>query len=151
MELAQSTGDDKSFSIEELQALTAVPRRTIRYYIELGLVERPIGETRAAYYTWRHLQRLLEIRRLTEEGFSLERVRQKLAAHSADPDAASAAGSSSPASFAPSLEVRSHLALAPGVELVIEPGAAQLSPQQLRRLLREALDALARVRAPHDE
>jgi len=49
MELAQST--DKTFSIDELASLSGVSRRTIRYYLELALLDRPIGETRAAYYT----------------------------------------------------------------------------------------------------
>jgi DNA-binding transcriptional MerR regulator len=143
MELAQST--DKKFSIEELQDLTQVPRRTIRYYIELGLVERPIGETRAAYYTWRHLQQLLAIREMTEAGLTLDAVRRRLAAAEREGKEPGAAPAASVVTL-PSIEVRSHLRLAPGVELVIEPGAAQLSPEQLRRLLREALEALARVR-----
>ena len=134
MELAQSA--DRTFSIEKLQQLSGVARRTIRYYIELGLIDGAVGETRAAYYTSRHLQRLLAIRRLTEEGFSLERVRQRL--ESPDPAA--------PVPLTPSIEVRSHLRLAEGIELVIEPGAARLDPEQLRHFLRATLDALARVR-----
>jgi DNA-binding transcriptional MerR regulator len=137
MELTQSL--EKTFSMEEMEQLTGLARRTIRYYIEFGLLPGPIGETRAAYYTWKHLRQLLEIRRLTEEGLSLERVRQRLA----NPYAPGAAGAL-PA--APSIEVRSHLRLAPGVEIVIEPGAAQLTPEQLRRFMRETLDVLARVR-----
>ncbi len=46
MELAQST--DKTFSLDELAAVADVPRRTVRYYIELGLLEGAEGETRAA-------------------------------------------------------------------------------------------------------
>jgi DNA-binding transcriptional MerR regulator len=134
MDAAPST--DKTFSMDELQALSGVARRTIRYYIELGLLDGPTGETRAAFYTWRHLQQLLEIRRLTEEGLSLERVRQRLAAPVGAP----------PTPAAPTIEVRSHLRLAAGIELVVEPGAAGLSTEQLRRLLRATLDALARIR-----
>ncbi len=134
MELAPAS--DKTFALDELEQLTGLSRRTIRYYIELGLLPRPIGETRAAFYTWKHLQQLLEIRRLTEEGLSLERVRQRLA----NP------GTLAAMTPVPSIDVRSHLILGPGVEIVIEPGAAQLSPEQLRRFMRETLDALARVR-----
>ena len=137
MELAQSP--EKTFSMEELEQLTGLARRTIRYYIEFGLLPGPIGETRAAYYTWKHLQQLLEIRRLTEDGLSLERVRQHLS-NSDAPRATRAIAA------APSIDVRSHLRLAPGVEIVIEPGAAQLTPEQLRRLMRETLDVLARMR-----
>jgi hypothetical protein len=42
--------------------------------------------------------------------------------------------------------VRTHLHLADGVDLVIDPGAARLTPEQLRRFVRETLDALVRLR-----
>jgi DNA-binding transcriptional MerR regulator len=167
MELAQST--DHTFSLDELATVADVPRRTVRYYIELGLLEGAEGETRAARYTRRHLETLLQIRRLTAEGLALSRVKQRLAAEAAGEVAevrggsvaseGAAAAAWSPAVresvseyvVSPSIEVRSHLRLAPGVELVIEPGAAQLSPEQLRRFMREALDALARARQEKPE
>lgn len=141
MELAQSTG--KTFSIDELQDLTQVPRRTIRYYIEYGLLEGPEGETRAARYTQQHLETLLKIRRLTAEGVGLAHVKRRLEQEAAGQVATDAVAAGA---VVPSIEVRSHLHLASGVELVIEPGAARLSPEQLRRFMREALDALARAR-----
>ena len=135
---------NRRYSADELATLASVPRRTLRYYIQLGLVDRPVGETRAAYYTWQHLRQLLEIRRLTEQGFSLERV-QELLSGQAEPPAAAA----SPR--AGSITVQSHIHLADGVELVIEPGRAGLSPEQLRRFAREAIAAYARVaRTRHD-
>ena len=60
---------DQQFTADELATLANVPRRTLRYYIQLGLVDRPVGETRAAYYTRQHLRRLLEIREYTDQGF----------------------------------------------------------------------------------
>jgi hypothetical protein len=41
--------------------------------------------------------------------------------------------------------VQSHVYLAPGVELVIDPGHARLTPEQLRRFAREALNTYARI------
>lgn len=190
MELAQST--DNTFSLDELATVADVPRRTVRYYIELGLLEGAEGETRAARYTRRHLETLLQIRRLTAEGLALSRIKQRLAgeaaaerppapafaaqrmAYSVAEDvqpyeaapafaARSVAGPSmaqpslaepsiaEPSIAEPSIEMRSHLQLAPGIELVIEPGAARLSPAQLRRFMREALDALARAREEKQE
>jgi DNA-binding transcriptional MerR regulator len=138
------TTPDRRYSADELATLANVPRRTLRYYIQLGLVDRPIGETRAAHYTWAHLHQLLEIRRLTEQGFSLERV-QELLDGRAEPPAAAA----SPR--AGSITVQSHLHLGPGVELVIEPERAGLSPTQLRRFAREALAAWARIADATDD
>jgi hypothetical protein len=43
------------------------------------------------------------------------------------------------------LTVQSHIHLADGVELVIEPGRARLAPEQLRRFARTALAAYERA------
>ena len=90
MELAQST--DKTFSLDELAAVADVPRRTVRYYIELGLLEGAEGETRAARYTPRHLETLLQIRRLTAEGIALSRIKQRIAAERAGDGAVEGTG-----------------------------------------------------------
>jgi DNA-binding transcriptional MerR regulator len=132
------TALDRRYSADELATLAGVPRRTLRYYIQLGLIDPPVGQTRAAYYTWQHLHRLLEIRRLTEQGFSLERVQELLARGDEPPPAAAAPR-------AGSITVQSHIHLGPGVELVIEPERAGLSPTQLRRFARETLAVYARI------
>lgn len=140
----EPTTPDRRYSADELATLANVPRRTLRYYIQLGLVDRPIGETRAAYYTWAHLHQLLEIRRLTEQGFSLERVQELLAGRTEPPAAAALPR-------AGSITVQSHIHLGPGVELVVEPGQAGLTPEQLRRFAREAIAAYVRIaHAPQD-
>jgi len=76
--------DPRRFTFDELCSLTELPRRTVRYYVQLGLVDRPIGETRAAYYTGRHLDQLLQVRKWTQAGVSLDRIRELL--HGAPPD-----------------------------------------------------------------
>ena len=42
--------EDKNYTFEELCALTGLSTRTLRYYIQIGLVDKPIGQTRAAHY-----------------------------------------------------------------------------------------------------
>jgi DNA-binding transcriptional MerR regulator len=138
----EPTTPDRTYTLDQLAELAGVPRRTIRYYIQLGLVDRPIGETRAAHYTWQHLQQLLAIRKLTEQGFSLERVREVLA-QGDTPAAASAPR-------AGSITVHSHIHLADGVELIVEPGQAKLTPEQLRRFAREAIATFARIARQKD-
>ena len=69
----------RSFTLDELCTLTHLPRRTVRYYVQMGLVERPDGETRAARYSERHLTQLLRIKQLSSDGVSLERIREVLA------------------------------------------------------------------------
>jgi DNA-binding transcriptional MerR regulator len=133
-----------TYSIEQLAEHAGVSRRTIRYYIELGLVDRPIGETRAAHYTWRHLQQLLQVRKWTDQGLSLERIRDLVHGGSAPMPERRAAHPGD-------IEVRSHVTLAAGIELVIEPGHANLSPEQLRQFAREAVAAYQRILKEHKE
>ena len=138
----QTMGDSETkYTLDQLVGLAGLPRRTLRYYIQLGLIDRPIGETRAAYYTWQHLRQLLEVRRLTEEGFSLERVGELLKEGSSP--ARAAVHSPRPGS----LTVQSHVHLADGVELVIDPARAHLTPEALRQFARDAIAAYERALA----
>lgn len=120
-----------TYTLDQLCALTDMTKRTVRYYMQLGLVDRPVGETRAAHYTVRHLEQLLQIRKLADAGVSLERIREVMAgAESPVPDRARQPGA---------ISVLSHVFIAPGVELQIDPQAAGLSPEQLRAFVRTVL------------
>ena len=66
---------EPSYPLSELCVLAGLPPRTVRYYIQIGLVDRPQGETRAARYGARHLEQLLQIKKWTAAGVSLERIR----------------------------------------------------------------------------
>ena len=123
----------QSFSLDALCALTDLSKRTVRYYVQLGLVSRPEGETRAAKYSPQHLEQLLLIKKWTAAGVSLDRIRELLQGGPAPvPDRGRRPGS---------LEVCSHLHVAEGIELVIEPTRAGLSPEQLRSFVRSVLQA----------
>ena len=120
-----------TYTLDQLCALTDMTKRTVRYYMQLGLVDRPVGETRAAHYTARHLEQLLQIRKLADAGVSLERIREVLAgAESPVPERVRQPGA---------ISVLSHVFIAPGVELQIDPQAAGLSPEQLRAFVRTVL------------
>lgn len=126
------------YSIDELSTLAGQSPRTVRYYIAEGLLERPVGAKRGAHYLPSHLERLLLIRRWSDAGLSLERMRELLAGAAEDPPPR--------AVRAGSVEVWSRVTLADGLELQIEPGRAGLSPEQLRALVREVTTAYRRVR-----
>jgi DNA-binding transcriptional MerR regulator len=127
-----------TFSLDELATLAALPKRTVRYYIQLGLVERPVGETRGAHYLPSHLDALLRIRQLTEAGISLERVREVLRGEPpAVPLRARQPGS---------VEVRSHIWIAPGVELQVSPEQANAAPEDIRQLAQAVTAAWQRIK-----
>lgn len=116
------------YTLSELCVLADLPVRTLRYYVQQGLVDRPVGETRAARYGARHLEQLLLIKKWTGAGVSLERVRELLqGAAPTVPPRAKAAGS---------IEVCSHLTVTDGLEVVISPGRAGLSPEQVRQFVK---------------
>ncbi len=129
----------QSFSLDELCALTDLPKRTVRYYVQIGLVDRPAGETRAATYSSVHLEQLLCVKKWTAAGVSLDRIRDLLQGESSPvPTRPRAAGS---------IEVCSHLTVSEGIELVIEPSRAGLSPEQLRNFVRAVMAAYGQIQA----
>ncbi len=133
---------DKTFTLDELCTLTDLPKRTVRYYMQLGLVDRPIGETRAAHYTGRHLEQLLRIKQLSDAGVSLDRIREVLSGAQAPvPMRQKRAGS---------LEVRSHLFVANGIEIQIAPEEAGMTPEQVRAFVREVMLVAERVLSKPD-
>ena len=114
----------RTYSLDELCTLVELPKRTVRYYIQLGLVDRPVGETRAAHYTSSQLEQLLSIRKWSQAGVSLERIRELLdGAPPTVPPRPRAAGT---------VEVWSHLVVADGIEITLEPGRAGLTTEQAR-------------------
>lgn len=120
-----------SHSLAELCVLTDLPPRTVRYYIQIGLVDRPEGGTRAARYGAAQLEQLLLIKKWTAAGVSLERIRELLRGEPEPvPARRRAIGS---------VAVHSHLQVAEGVEVVIEPASAGLSPEQVRRFVHSVM------------
>ena len=127
----------QTFSLDELCTLTDLTKRTVRYYVQIGLVNRPEGETRAAKYSPQHLEQLLLVKKWTAAGVSLDRIRELLQGGSAPvPERGRVPGS---------IEVCSHLHVAQGVELVIEPTRAGLTPEQLRHFVRAVMSAYEQI------
>ncbi len=127
------------FSIDALATLAGVTPRTVRYYIAEGLVDRPAGEKRGAHYLRRHLEQLLLIRRWTDAGLSLDRIRELIAGAPEDP---------APRRAPPgSVEVWSRVTVADGLEVQLEPGRAGLTPEQVRQLVRGITALYRQVRS----
>lgn len=67
------------FRVEELAARAGTPVDTLRYYQTRGLLPPPRRAGRIAWYGEAHLQRLLRIRRLAADGFTLGQIARLLA------------------------------------------------------------------------
>lgn len=130
--------EDKKYSFEELCALSGLSSRTLRYYIQIGLVDKPIGQTRAAHYMSFHLEKILRIKQLSDSGISLERIREVLSGDPLPlPERSKRPGH---------IEVRSHLWVTEGIEVQVSPETAGLSPEELRQFLKGVLQAYEQVK-----
>ena len=126
------------FSLDELCQLSNTPKRTVRFYIQQQLVDRPIGEKRAARYSQHHLEQLLTIRKWQDAGLSLERIGEILKSPEADDLPPPRRQPGTP-------EVWSHMVITDGLELQVNAGRAGLTPEQLRRLLHEVMQSHQRI------
>ena len=129
---------DTSFTLDQLSALTDLPLRTIRYYIQLGLVDRHEGDRKHARYTQKHLDQVLQVRAMADQGMPLERVKQLMNGITTPPPLPKAAGD---------ISVISKVFIAPGVELHVEPQIAGLSPEKLRLFVRSVLTTWEEINA----
>lgn len=129
-------------SLQQLSESAAVSGRTIRYYIQQGLIPGPEGEKRGAYYTDVHLAELLRIRQWQETGLSLEAIAGLLQAKRMPPVEPRRPGA---------IEVRSHLVITDGIELVVAPERAGLTQEQVRRLFQQVMAALEDIKDPSQD
>jgi DNA-binding transcriptional MerR regulator len=129
-----------TFSIDQICALADVPVRTLRFYIQKGLVDRPEGERRTAHYTARHLEQLLTIKKWIGAGLSLDRISELQAGSTVElPPLRRRPGD---------LRVRSHLYLNEGLEIVLDPELAELSPEQVRAFANGVMALYAQIKKP---
>ncbi|MBN2416806.1 MerR family transcriptional regulator [bacterium] len=125
--------NSQKYSIDEICLLGEVTKRTLRYYVQEKLIDNPLGESkRTAYYTTKHLEQLLTIRKYRNIGVSLEGIRELMQTEQeAGPVIPSAP--KRPGTVA----VWSHVHIANGLELHIQPEQARLSPENLRELVKQ--------------
>lgn len=137
-----SAGAVPAYPLTELCVLADLPIRTVRYYVQIGLVDRPEGETRAARYGAKHLEQLLLIKKWSAAGVSLDRIRELLR------------GEEPPVAPRPravgSVSVHSHLTVAEGIEVVIDPERAGLRPEEVRRFVKGVMATYAGLKASGD-
>ncbi len=68
-----------TYDIQELVAQSGVPRRTIYFYVQQGVLPPPEGAGLAAHYTEDHLTRLRLIPLLRQQGLRLDEIRARFA------------------------------------------------------------------------
>jgi DNA-binding transcriptional MerR regulator len=68
-----------TFDIQKLVYESGIPRRTIYFYVQQGLLPPPQGAGLAAYYSEAHLLRLRLIPILRQQGLRLDEIRERFA------------------------------------------------------------------------
>jgi DNA-binding transcriptional MerR regulator len=117
--------DQARYLIEDLCKLTGFSRRTVRYYVQEGLVNPPAGRGRGGYYSDLHAAQLARIRELQDQGYRLDAIRGMIASPSAayTTDAVRAPAPAPDRSEVSGSAWTRHV-VAPGVELHVSAEAA---------------------------
>jgi len=123
--------EDPRYAIGDLADLGGISRRTVRYYVQEGLLPAPLGLGRGNHYGREHLDQLLRVKALQEAGRTLDEIRQLLGHGPASrrPPVARAAGE-------PPLRrtLWRRLVLAPGVELHVSSDVRLPAPSRLNEI-----------------
>ena len=138
---------DGLYGIDELADLGGVSRRTVRYYVQEGLLPAPLGVGRGRHYDRLHLDRLLRVKALQEQGLSLDEVRAALAG--GGPPAREAASPAEPSAAQRSAWTR--VELRPGIELHVSSEWRLPSPGRVDELAHWVARHLRRAGEGSDE
>ncbi len=139
--MGQDNRDERCYGIKELAELGGVTRRTVRYYVQRGLLPTPLGTGRGPHYTPAHLERLIHIRKLQETGVPLAEVTARLDGLPQTPVSAP--------EVPPERSTWMRFVLTDGVEIHVRAGAASFQPWQLARLVEAIQQTLGLQTASH--
>ncbi len=120
---------DARYAIGELADLGGISRRTVRYYVQEGLLPAPLGVGRGDHYGREHLDRLLQVKALQEAGRTLDEIRHVLAGSPA-PEAARVRAGTQPLPRS----MWRRVELLPGVELHVSGDVRLPPPGRLQEL-----------------
>jgi DNA-binding transcriptional MerR regulator len=73
-----NTTREQTWKLDELAQQADVSARTVRYYVQRGLLPAPVFRGRDTVYSPEHLLRLKAIRRLQEQFLPLDAIQQEL-------------------------------------------------------------------------
>jgi DNA-binding transcriptional MerR regulator len=117
------------YAIGDLARLAGVTRRTVRYYVQEGLIPPPLGVGRGNHYGAEHLEQILRVKAMQEAGRTLDEIRRGPTGRGSKRRPAATAAP-------PALErsIWRRVSLAPGVELQVAGHVRLPSPARLQEL-----------------
>ena len=126
------------YSISQLSTLVDMTARNIRFYIQQGIVDKPQGQNKGAYYTDEHLKQLQTVKKYKDAGVSLERIAQII---QEDESIQEIDYKVKPGK----IEVVSRIHLMDGVELTINPEKSGFTQQDIRSLSKTILKTIETI------
>jgi DNA-binding transcriptional MerR regulator len=143
--------DQARYLIDELCKLTGFSRRTVRYYVQEGLVDPPAGRGRGGYYSDLHAAQLARIRELQDQGYRLDAIRAMIAPPPASNTTdAVRAPAPAPDRSEVSRSVWTRHVVAPGVELHVSAEAASWVGPAIAAALEELRSIIQREGGLHE-
>ncbi len=115
----------KTYTIEELGELTGYTRRTIRYYVQEGLIDPPAGRGRGGFYYDSHVRQLSRIRSFQEKGIGITAMVSLMKKETLQP-------------VLPSREVMIRYEIVPGIEVNISREMEIKEPKKILEIIRIA-------------
>ena len=127
------------FSIDDLSNITGLKKRNIRYYIQKGIIDNPVGRGKGAYYTNNHLKQLKETLKWKDAGLSLERIQ--------DIVKGLVSGNKKhipkiPKYFVSDIEVWSRLTIDNGIEMNINTALSGVNQDECRQIQKKVMKVI---------
>jgi DNA-binding transcriptional MerR regulator len=117
------------YAIGDLARLAGVSRRTVRYYVQEGLIPQPLGVGRGNHYGQHHLDQILRVKAMQDAGRTLDEIRRGTVKN-----ATATAALPRPPDRLFNRSLWRRLRLAPGVELHVAGDIRLPSPGRLEEL-----------------
>jgi DNA-binding transcriptional MerR regulator len=144
--------DAATYKLDELADEAGVSARTVRYYVQRGLLPGPTFRGKDSSYGQEHLVRLRAIKRLQEQFLPLDAIQEALAQRTIEQierlvdgrDVLSPVPVSTPPSAveSPRKATWQRFSITPGLELHLESDA----PEHVRRLAEKLMNEAAQER-----
>ena len=113
------------YTIEQLGELTGFTRRTIRYYVQEGLIDPPAGRGRGGFYYDSHVQQLLRIKSFQEKGIGITAMVSLMKNEAPEP-------------VLPTREVMIRYEIVPGMEINVSREMEIKEPKRVLEIIRIA-------------
>lgn len=124
--------ETRRYTIDELTEKTGFTRRTIRFYVQEGLIEPPAGRGRGGFYYDSQLAKLQQIKAYQEKGLRLSDIQRVL----------QAGGASAKVEVQPAMEVWVRYPLGEGVEIHASRSLDEKKRKRVEEIVRLARSIL---------